>query len=68
MKSSWRRLTVQFECFLKQNPLHADHGLFFIDSSQRIPETEIKDTILAEVARGCRLVTRRVIGNPMFVE
>ena len=68
MKSSWRRLTSRFESFLKQNPLHADDGLFFIDSSQKTPETEIKGIILAEVRRrGGRLGTRRVIENPLFV-
>lgn len=68
MKSSWRRLTSRFESFLKQNPLHADDGLFFIDSSQKTPEAEIKGTILAEVRRrGGRLGTHRVIENPLFV-
>ena len=69
MKSSWRRLTVRFEDFLKQDPLHADDGLFFIDSSQKTPEMEIKGAILAEVRRrGGRLGSRRVIENPIFVE
>lgn len=50
MKSSWRRLTVRFED-LRQNSLHADDGLL-IDSSQKTPEAEIKDIIMAEVRRG----------------
>ena len=54
---------------MKQNSLHADDGLFFIDSSQKTPEAEIKDIIMAEVRRrGGRLGTRRVIENPIFVE
>ena len=68
MKSSWRRLTVRFENFLRQNSLHADDGLL-IDSSQKTPEAEIKDIIMAEVRRrGGRLGACRVIKNPIFVK
>ena len=67
MKSSWRRLTVRFEDFLKS--FHANNGLFFIDSSQKTPETEIKNAIVGGVRmRGRRLGSRRVIENPIFVE
>ena len=67
MNSPWRRLTVRFEDFLKQDCV--DDGLFFIDSSQKTPEAEIKNAILAEARkRSSRLGSRRVIENPIFVE
>ncbi|MCE2498862.1 MAG: DUF3800 domain-containing protein [Nitrosopumilaceae archaeon] len=69
MKSSWRRLTGRFEYFLRQRPNRADDGLFFIDSSQKTPQTEIENAILGEVRRrGNRLGSRHVIENPIFVE
>ena len=69
MKSSWRRLTVRFESFLRQKSFYTNDGLFFIDSSQKTPEAEIKSTILEEIRRrGGHLGSYRVIENPIFVE
>ena len=69
MKSSWQRLTARFEGFLDQNQAHANDGLFFIDASQRTPETEIKNAILGEVRRvSSRLGSRHVVENPIFVD
>ena len=69
MKFSWRRLTARFENFLRQKSFCANDGLLFIDSSQKTPETEIKNAIFAEIRKGgSQLGSYRVIENPIFVE
>ena len=69
MKSSWQRLTVRFEDFLNQNQTHTNDGLFFIDASQKVPETEIKNVILNEVRKKhSKLGSRHVVETPIFVD
>lgn len=69
MKSSWQRLTARFEDFLRHKMLYSDDGLLFVDSSQKVPETEIKEAVLAEIRRkNSQLGSHRVIENPIFVE
>ena len=70
MKYSWRRLVIRFENFLERNQIPINDGLFFIDSSHKNPDTEIKNLISSQVQRGKnnRLGDSHVIENPIFVE
>ena len=58
-----------FENFLKLQPGRTNNGLVFVDSSQRVPESEIRDIIQSLVRKGSpRQRIDHVIEAPIFTK
>lgn len=69
MEYSWTFIVERFEHFLKQLPENTDNGLLFIDSSQKIPESEIRDVIQSVVMHGSYWQRiDRIIEHPIFIK
>ncbi len=69
LEYSWTRIVERFEHFLKHEPEGTNNGLLFVDASQKIPESEIKDMVWRLVRRGS--LWRRVehvIEDPIFTK
>ena len=67
MEYSWTFITERFEHFLKQQPADSNNGLIFIDSSQKIPESEIKSVLYSLVREGSMWQNiDHVIEEPIF--
>ena len=66
MKRSWGMLVGGFEGFLHKMPT-PNNGLIFMDSSQKVPETEIR-RIIYRLVGGSRRNRHHVLENPIFVE
>lgn len=66
MKHSWRLLVSGFDGYLHKMPT-PNNGLIFMDSSQRIPEGEIR-RIMHKLVGGSRRNRHHVLENPIFVE
>ena len=69
MEYSWTFIVESFEHFLKQQPEETNNGLIFVDSSQKVPESEIKDVIRRLVRQGSHWQkARHVIEDPIFTK
>ena len=69
MKYSWTLLVERFEHFLKQQQSETNNGLLFVDSSQKVPESEIKNIILKLVRDGsAQQQVEHVIEDPVFTQ
>lgn len=67
MESSWTLITERFEHFLKRQLPETNNGLFFVDSSQKTPESEIKNVIWNLVRNGSpRQRIKHVLEDPIF--
>ena len=67
MKYSWIFMTERFEHFLNKKPPTTNNGLIFMDSSQKTPESEIKDVIWNLVRNGSPWQNiSHVIEDPIF--
>ncbi len=67
LKYSWTFLVERFEHFLKQQQSETNNGLLFVDSSQKIPESEIKNIILKLVRDSSdQQQVEHVIEDPVF--
>ncbi len=69
LERAWALMVKRFEHFLKQQPPETNNGLLFIDSSQKVPESEIKN-IIKRMVRNDRTRPRidHVIEDSIFVE
>ena len=69
MEYSWMFTLERFEGFLKLRPEGTNNGLVFVDSSQKVPESEIRDIIQRLVREGSpRQRFDHVIEDPIFVK
>ncbi len=69
MEWSWSLMTECFERFLKQQEPKTNSGLFLVDSSQKIPESEIRGAIWRRVREGgSRQSIDHVVANSIFVK
>ena len=69
MEYSGMFVPERFEGFLKLRPRRTDNGLVFVDSSQKVPESEIRDIIQRLVREGSpRQRFEHVIEDPIFVK
>ena len=66
---SWMFILERFEGFLKLQSERTNNGLIFVDSSQKVPESEIKNIIRRMVREGSpQQQVDHVIEDPIFVE
>ena len=69
MKRSWRLLIDAFEGFLRQKQVQTNSGLLYMDSSQKIPESEIRNFVRGWVrGGGNRRHIHHVLEDLIFVE
>ena len=69
MEYSWTFLVERFEHFLKQHQEEPNNGLLFVDSSQKIPESEIKNVVWRLVRNGSYWQrVEYVIEDPIFTK
>ena len=67
LKYPWTFLVERFEHFLKQQEIETNNGLLFVDSSQKVPESEIKNVIYGLVRNGSVWQhVEHVIEDPIF--
>ena len=69
MEYSWMFIMECFEDFLKLQPERTNNGLVFVDSSQKVPESETRDIIQSLVRKGSpQQQIDHVIEDPIFVK
>ena len=69
MEYSWMFILERFEGFLKLQPGWINDGLVFVDSSQKVPESEIRDIIQRLVREGSpQQRIDHVIEDPIFIK
>ena len=69
MEYSWTFIIERFEHFLKRQPAETNNGLLFVDSSQKIPESEIKNVVCGLVRNGSYWQrVEHVIEDPIFTK
>lgn len=67
MEHAWTFIVERFEHFLQQQPPNTNNGLIFMDSSQRIPESEIKRVLWNLVRKDSKSQNiTHVVESPIF--